>query len=175
MRQDVQVVQAMVDMMVGIPRFSYPARQNNAPKPKGNFAHIRLIEEYPVGLPTNYIMAQDDGTTTYRSFSPARLRFRIGIRDTDGVPSSKVMHGWTSEPMRQLMAKTGYGFIRCDPLSNEDKKLEKEWEPRVGFSLELYATRQYDQVVDNITGMEISGKFYDAIESIDLDININKE
>jgi len=142
-RQDLQVMQLFVDTMVGIPQFSYPAQQNNAPKPSGDFAHIRLLEEYPVGIPSTSIKTQDDITTTRRIFSPVKLRFRIGVVDTDGIASSKVLHGWTTEAMKQLMITTGYGFVRCTPISNESAKLEKEWEMRQGFSVELYATKNF--------------------------------
>lgn len=171
---DVQVVQAMVDTMVGVPKFSYPARQKGADKPKGEFAHIRLLEEYPVGIPTTYAVSQTNIETTRRIYSPVKLRFRIGVVDSTGIPSSKILSGWTSESMKALMISTGYGFIKCTPVSNEDAKLEKEWEYRKGFSLELYATRVYEEVVDNITSVLVSGTFYtDNLDSVLLDFNIN--
>ena len=174
-RADVRVVQAMVDTMVGIEKFSYPAREQGAEKPKGEFAHIRLLEEYQVGLPNQKILSQDENTTTYRTISPARLRFRIGIIDSSGIAASKIMHGWTSEAMKELMKSTGYGFISCHPLSNEDAKLEKEWELRSGFSVEMYCTRILDETVNNITSVVINGAFNnDNIEEVLLTYEINE-
>lgn len=173
---DVLVLQKMVDSMVGIPRFSYPARQNRATKPEGEFAHIRIIEEYQVGIPRQTIIAQDNETTSYRIYSPAKIRARIGVVDTSGLPSSKIQHGWTSEVMKALMISTGYGFIKCTPLSSEDAKLEKEWEYRKGFSVELYTTRVFDEVVNNITSVQISGEFVsDVGETLKSDITINNK
>ena len=171
---DTQVMQAMVDTMVGIPRFSYPARQNNAPKPNGEFAHIRVLEEYQVGIPKQIIKEQTDLETTLQIISPVKLRYRIGVVDTSGLPSSKIQHGWTSEAMKALMISSGYGFIRCTPISNEDAKLEKEWEYRKGFSVEMYTTRIFEEVVNNITSLQISGTFVsDTQESTLLAIDIN--
>ena len=162
MRQDVQVVQTMIDTMVGTPKFSYPARQNQAPKPAGEFAHVRLLEEYQVGIPSQEVYSQTAEETVYHTRSASRLRFRIGIVDTDGLPSALIMHGWTSEAMKALMISSGYGFIRCFPLSNEDAKLEREWEYRVGLSLELYVERLLVQsTVSNIGILEVSGSFWD--------------
>ena len=158
---DVLVLQRMVDLMVGIPKFSYPARQRDAKKPADEFAHIRLLEEYQIGIPTQSMISQTDETTTYRSRGLVKLRFRIGVVDATGIPSSKIMNGWTSESMKAEMIRTGYGFIKCEPLSNEDAKLSKEWEYRKGFSVDMYATRVYEETVDNITSMIISGKFID--------------
>lgn len=174
MRQDIAIVQAMIDVMVGVPKFSYPARQNEAPRPANEFAHIRLLEEYPENIPSKSIFLQDDLTTTYRTYGVATLRFRIGVIETSGLAAAKIMHGWTSEDMKALMIESGYGFIKCEPLSNEDAKLEKEWEFRQGFSLELYNTRVFEEVVDNITALEISGEFITpGLDSILLNIDIN--
>jgi len=160
MRQDVQALQDFIDLMVGVDKFSYPARQNNSKKPADEFAHIRLLEEYQVGIPNQKIKSQTDDQTIYRTLSPSRLRFRVGVVDTDGAAQVKIMHGWTSEAMKQLMITTGYGFINCHPLSVEDAKLEKEWELRTGFSIELYVTRASEETVDNITGMSIDMVYY---------------
>lgn len=173
-RADVMVIQRMIDTMVGIPKFSYPARQREAVKPEGEFAHVRVLEEYQVGIPAQRVHAQDDLTTTYRTYSAVKLRARIGVVDTTGIPSMKVMNNWTTEEMKALMIKTGYGFVRCDPLSSEDGKLEKEWEYRKGFSIELYTTRVFEEVVDNITRLEISGKFIsDTADELEMNIVVN--
>jgi len=156
---DVLVLQTMVDSMVGIPKFSYPARQRNATKPAGEFAHIRLLEEYQEGIPSQRILTQTDETTTFQTSGLVKLRFRIGVVDTTGIPSSKIMNGWTSEDMKALMISLGYGFIKCTPLSTEDGKLEKEWEYRKGFSVEFYTTRVFEETVNNIGRVIVEGKF----------------
>lgn len=173
-RADVLVLQAMVDTMVGIPKFSYPARQREAKKPANEFAHIRIIEEYQESIPAQKIHAQDNISTTYRTYSLVKIRARIGVVDTTGIPSSKIMTGWTSEAMKAIMISTGYGFIKVTPLSSEDAKLEKEWEYRKGFSVELYVTRVFEEVVDNITSLVISGEFINgALETVILNSEIN--
>ena len=173
-RADVQVMQTMLDTMVGIPQFSYPARQRDAAKPDGEFAHIRVLEEYQVGIPTNKIKEQDELTTTYQIISLVRLRFRIGVVNSQGLAATKIMHGWTTEVMKALMISTGYGFIRCDPISNEDRLLEKEWEYDKGFAVEMYSTRIFEETVDNITSVQVSGEFITlALESILINFDIN--
>ncbi len=175
-RDDVKVVQSMVDTMVGIPKFSYPAHTNNAPRPTGEFAHIKLIEAYPVGIPTRVAVGQTYDNTDYVIYAPNRLRFRIGVVDSDGIASSKILNGWTSEAIKDIMMSTGYGFIKVDPISNEDAKLEKEWEYRKGFSLELYATRKLQETVDNITGVCIEMKYYEDDQAVyisNIEVNDN--
>lgn len=173
---DVLVVQKMVDVMVGIPKFTYPARQREAKKPEGEFAHIRLIEEYQEGIPAQKIHSQTEDTTTFRTYSLVKLRFRIGVVDTTGIPSSKVMNGWTSEVMKALMIETGYGFIKCTPLSSEDGKLEKEWEYRKGFSVEFYTTRILEETVGNIGQVIVQGKFITPkLEELSSTVNTNNK
>ena len=178
-RADVKVLQSMVDTMVGIPKFSYPARQNgqglDQPKPKGEFAHIRLIEEYQEGVPNQQVESQTDETTTFVTRSLVRIRARIGVVETSGIPSTKIMNGWTSEAMKALMISTGYGFVRCTPLSSEDSKLEKEWEYRKGFSVDFYVTRVFRETVSNIGAVFISGEFItDNLDSHFLNIEVNE-
>lgn len=159
MRADVQALQVLVDNMVGVPGFSYPSRQKEAPKPAEELAHITLLEEYQIGLPVKRIFEETDESITYRTISPARLRFRVGVIDTDGIAATKIMHGWTSESTKALMIAIGYGFESCKPLSNEDAKLEKEWDFRQGFSIILNCTRVYEETVSNIEILEIAGEF----------------
>ena len=175
MDNDIRAMQVFVDTMVGIPRFSYPAKKN-APRPPGEFAHIQLLEEYQKGIPANYTYAQDDLTTTTRTHSLALLRYRIGIVDTDGIASIKIMHKWTTQAIKSLMITSGYGFVRIEPISLEDAKLESvEWEPRQGFSVELYVDRIFQEVVNNITSASISGEFITiGLDSILLNIDINE-
>ena len=174
MDSDVKTVVAFIDTMVGTPKFTYPARQNS-PRPEGEFAYVDLIEEYPVGVPNQIELSQDSLTTTYRYYSPTKLRFRVGVVDTNGIASTKIMHGWTTEAIKQLMITTGFGFIKCDPISLEDAKLEKFWEARQGFSVEFYFTRILDEVVNNITGMVVSGEFYeDNLNKVLLNFEINE-
>ena len=161
-RADVQVLQAMIDLMTGVPQFSYPARQKGAPKPAGEHAHVRVLEEYQVGIPNRLLQSETATTATYAMVSPVRLRYRVGVVDTTGLPSSRIMHGWTSDAMRALMLSTGYGFIGCTPISSEDALLEKEWEYRKGFSIEMYTTRVFLETVDLFTTLTITGEYHEG-------------
>lgn len=173
-RNDVKVMQTFIDTMVGIPKFSYPARQGSAPKPSGDFAHIRLLEEYQIGIPNNIIVDQDDLTTDFRIISPVKLRFRVGVVDTDGLASSMIMHGWTQESMKVAMISAGYGFVRCTPLSDETANLEKEWEARQGFSIELYTTRIFNYTTDNITSVRVAGEYHEGEYLTEIGFEINE-
>ena len=171
-RADILVLQKMVDTMVGIPKFTYPARQNRAKKPEGEFAHIRVIEEYQEGIPRDIIIDQDDEVTTKRRIGLVKIRARIGVVDASGIPSSKIQNGWTSAAMKALMISTGYGFIKCTPLSSEDAKLEKEWEYRKGFSVDFYVTRAFEETVDNMTGVTLTGKYLFDDKAVESNIEI---
>jgi hypothetical protein len=172
MQGDIRAVQAFIDTMVGIPRFSYPAKRN-APRPDGPFCSIQLLEEYQESVPSQILKTPGDITSSYVTKSLAKLRFRILMVDTQGVQSIQVMHGWTKEVIKQMMITTGYGFIKVEPISLEDALLEKEWEDRQGFSLELYVTRTLEEEIDNLTGLTVSGVFYEVgVDEYDINIDI---
>ena len=173
---DVQVVQKFIDTMVGIPKFSYPA-DKNAPRQRTTpFCSVKLLEEYQESIPNYICIEETDTSLTQNIISLARLRFRIVMIKTDGIQAVQVMHGWTTSTMRQLMISTGYGFRMIYPISNEDALLEKEWEDRQSFALELYVTRTFQEVVDKITSMTISGVFLEPdIAYYDINIDVSDE
>lgn len=174
MRADIKALQVFVDQMVGKAKFSYPARQGGK-RPTKEFCTISLLNEYQESVPAQYEYSSTDTTITYRTRSLSRLRFRIGIVDTDGVASTKIMNGWTSNAMKALMHSTGYGFIRCYPISLEDAKLEKEWEPRQGMAVEMYVTRTYEETVDTIKSLVVSGSYIsDTLDEFLLNIEVNE-
>jgi len=173
MKQDIQAMQLFVDSMVGIPKFSYPAKKD-APRPANEFCHIQLLEEYAVGLPVKTWFSEDATSTTYRVRAMSRLRFRLGIVETEGIASTKIMHGWTSEAMKGLMISTGYGFCKCEPISIEDAKLEQFWEARQGFSVELYVERVYTETIDFIETLIVTGEYeFAGLDSILMVIEVN--
>ena len=77
-----------------------------------------------------------------------------------------VMHRWEDPVVREFMIDSKYGFADCKPISLESAKLEKEWEHRRAFSVELYTTRIYEEVVDNITGAAVTGKYLTVASAI---------
>ena len=173
--KDVKVCQLFIDQMVGIPRFSYPAKKN-APRPDSEaFAHIQLLEEYQASIPSSRILLQTDEETTIEHNSLSLLRFRIGVVDTDGTVATKIMNGWSSEAIKALMFSTGYGFVMCMPISLEDAKLETIWGTRQGLSLEMYVTRTFTDVVSNVSALEVTGEISDPNgELIESEFNVNE-
>lgn len=173
MRSDVQVMQRFMDMLTGQARFSYPARKGDD-RPEGEFCSIALLTEKPVGMPNKSITKQTDEQTTYTTTTPVIMRFRVGIVDTEGEASTKILGGWHRESVKQLMVETGFGFVSIHPISLEDAKLEEFWEARQGVSVDMYFVREDTEVVSNITGLVIKGTYHapDATK-IALQLNIN--
>jgi len=74
--------------------------------------------------------------------------------------------------MKQLMITEGYGISRVQTISLEDAQLEKDWEPRQGFSIEMYTNRYYEEKVLNIDNVDpISGIYYKGTEQVPIEIN----
>lgn len=177
-REDERFMQKLVDSMVGIPKFAYPSRKN-APRPKENFATIALIEQYNIGVPvTKQYDILDINTgevigyhTKY--FTAVTLRFRIGMYGTDGLPSIKVSSGWTTEASKALYIKEGYGYLKDTAISLEDELLEKDWNPRQGFSVFISATRVIEEDVCKINSVAtIRGCYYEGDKLFETTINL---
>lgn len=173
MRSDIQTMQRFIDTLVGIPRFSYPARQDGD-RPEDEFCAISLLTERPIGMPFKKITKQTDEETITTTYVPSVLRFRVGIVETDGQASTKILSGWHRETIKALMIETGFGFNAIRPISLEDAKLEEFWEARQGVSIDMYVTRTEEEVVSNLTGLVITGEFIEGDMSISaIKYNIN--
>lgn len=179
-KQDVKAMQVLVDALVGIPKFSYPARQN-APRPKGQFCSVQLIEQYTVGLPVkarHSDILDADGNVTggfYRTYASVRLRFRLTMIDSDGIASAQVANGWMNENIKELMKEIGYGFLNVRTISGETAQLEKQWEFRQGFSVELSTTRILEETINDIGSISpINGVYVSGLDKVLLKIEINK-
>jgi len=178
MRQDIQAMQIMVDSMVNVPKFSYPAKKN-APRPKTEFASIQLIEQYVVGLPHRRFIEDildefgNVAQHVYEYNSAARLRFRITVVNGLGVASTQIANGWTTETIKDLMKSTGYGYIKCNPISQEDAQLEKNWEDREGFSVELYVTRTHRETLGRLGQViSITGLIYEGVDEALINVDV---
>ena len=178
MRDDIRAMQAMVDTMVGIEKFSYPAKQN-APRKEQEFAAISLTSERPVGVPIVKNVWSEEAQQ-YREVTATlmKLLFRVSLKFTDGVASAKIQSGWTTTAMVKLMKELGYGFIGCAPTSLEDAKLEHiEWEPRQGLTVAMYHTRVFaGPYYDKISGIHIDGRYVEnGLEKVLDRITINED
>jgi len=182
-RQDEQFMQILIDSMVGIPKFTYPSRRN-APRPKENFATVALIEQYNIGIPYEHTtnIVDDLGEVVgvnVKYYTAVTLRFRIGMYGTDGLPSIKVSSGWSTEKSKALYIKYGYGYLKDTAISLEDELLEKDWNPRQGFSVFISTTRIVEEniciikSVDPIRGCYIEdGKLVETIFNVVAPITI---
>ncbi len=176
-RADIKFMQRLVDSMVGIPKFSYPAKRN-APRPKENFCTIALIEQHVIGLPVSSVLPIYKPNTTevigHRTIfeTAATLRFRIGVYGSDGLPEVKIVSSWTTEESKRIQNEEGYGYIMSHHISLEDELLEKDWNPRVGFSVNISTTRV---VYEDITLIQyagpIQGQILQDCELVDIIIN----
>ena len=161
MKHDMKVALRLCDLMVGTPKFSYPARQNWNDRPKDPFLTVRFLEEYLVGTPSERFLSEDltAKTITYRQHGPALLRFRISlIHDRWEEIAPKLMHGWGNQAAREFQLATGYGVKTVTTVSNEDSKLENEWVGGQGFSLELYTDRMWDNTYDTIEHLLVDSR-----------------
>lgn len=175
-RDSVKAMQRFVDTMVGIEKFSYPAKRN-APRPKKAFCSIALVEQYEVGLPITIRTDIKDINTDevigghYKSISAVTLRYRLSFIGTDGTPALKVKHGWTRQDVIDLMYDYGYGYLHSFPTGLEDRQHEKEWEEGQGMSVLLSGNAVLEECIPDIIVVEpIRGCFIDGGKVIEVEL-----
>ena len=177
MIKDIRYMQELIDSMVGIPKFSYPARRN-APRPKSNFCTIALIEQHVIGCPVSTLLEIKDPATLdvigHRTIyqTAATLRFRVAVYGSDGIPEVKIVSSWTTEASKAIGFKHGYGYLESHHISLEDELLEKDWNARAGFSVGISTTRTLTEDVMLIEAVgPINGCFVEDGKIVPVIIN----
>ena len=176
-RLDIKFMQVLVDSMVGIDKFSYPARRN-APRPKENFCTIALIEQHVIGTPVGTVLEIFKTNTNevighrHQYATAATLRFRIGVYGSDGLPEVKIVSSWTTEKSKAIYKEYGYGYIMSHHIALEDELLEKDWNARVGFSVNISTTRYVHEDITLIKyAGPIQGQILQDCKLVDVIIN----
>ena len=178
MREDIQFMQRIVDNMVGIEKFSYPARQD-APKPKGKFCAIDLIEEHTIGTPNERVSVIYDSNGKavglhYDYRTAVQLRFRLYFFRTTEGEEHKVTTGWTTNASKAMMIKYGYGYLSSKHISLETEQLEKQWNPRHGLSILVSTERRHSENVCLVeTVEEIKGCYFPKGEKNPVEVTFN--
>lgn len=156
MIKDLRVVQKMVDIAVGIERFTYQMNRN-APRPNGEYAAIRLHKTHKPGYDKiEYI----DGPfgLVHRTTGIRILEIDI-LFSRDDEEADTFNNSFHRPDIREYMEKNGYALMHSFDLNLRDRKFETDWEPRTGTTILVSTIRTQDTDVTPIDVIEVKGVF----------------
>lgn len=156
MLSDLRVVQKMIDMAVGIPRFTYQMNRN-AKRPDGEYAVIRLVNTKNPGYDKlEYI---DSPFGVVQRTTGIRILTIDVLFSRDDVEADKFNNSFYRPDIREYLDLEGYALMTAAPLVIKDVKLDTDWEPRTGVTITLSTIRTNDADVGTIEKVSIGGKF----------------
>lgn len=159
MISDLRVMQTMVDMAVGVPRFTYQMNRN-APRPEGPYAVIRLRKTTKPGYDKIEYIEGPFGMVQ-RTKGIRLLEFDLLFsRDDEEIDTFN--NSFYRPDIREYLHKQGYALMSSAPLQIKDTKLETDWEVRTGVSITVSVVRTSDVDIDQIKVVEIDGDVYEG-------------
>lgn len=159
-------MQKMVDLAVGIPRFTYQMNRN-APRPKGDYAAIKLVSTKKVGYDKVEYLDTPLGVM-YKSTGVRILEFRI-LFSRDDIEADNFNNSFHRPDLKEFMWQNGYALMANYPLENRDKKFESDWEFRTGNTLIVSTVREHTHIYESIEAVEVDGEFIEGEDVYHID------
>lgn len=156
MIDDLRIVQTIVDMAVGIPRFTYQMNRN-APRPNGEYAAVRLRRTHNPGYDKVEYLDNPFGGLTMRTKGVRVLEFDI-LFSRDDTEIDLFNNSFHRPDIHQYLNTKGYALMERTTLNIKDTKFETDWEVRTGVTIKLSTVRTTLTEVQDINTVEINGE-----------------
>ena len=175
MESDVDLIKDLVDLAVGVDKYSYPM-QKNAPRPAvDDYAGIKFVsnnkqstDEYTY---VNNINKTDIDMNT--------IGIRILLFDVlfcrDNIRAEMLQNCLYRPDIQEFMWKNKLGIMSITKLDNDSLTLETNWEVRTGFRLEINLLRTTTTTITTIDEAHLTGTYTEGDFVTDISVDIHKD
>lgn len=170
---DVMSVQKLVDTALDKPRYTYPMFKN-AQRPANDYAGVRLLTTLNPGTDKAEVVANKDGTHSYKTTGIRVLVFEVMFSRGD-EEADRFNNAFQRPDVLELMRKSGYALMSRRSLDVKTLALETEWEVRAAIEVVVNTIRTQTSTIEVIDGLEISGDVIDADKTTQMKLSIKKE
>ncbi|MBG6242986.1 MAG: hypothetical protein EKE20_14710 [Candidatus Symbiopectobacterium sp. Dall1.0] len=161
LKNEILAVMDIVDVAVGIDKFTYPMYVN-AKRPEGNYAAVRCASSKNPGFDSQRVVSNPDD-------SDCLLFITEGIRiltfdvlfSREGDEVVKFDNAFYRPDVHAVMAKHKFAALNKYPTELKNISLETNWEIRTGITVEFNVIRKDISKVDEMTNAKVSGIFVD--------------
>lgn len=160
---DIQAMKDIVDVCVGIPRFSYEM-QVNAPRPADNYAAIKCISSENPGFDETKIETRN-GEEVFVTKGIRILTFYI-LFSRRGSEYVKFDNSFYRPDVLAILKKKGFATLDKKPLNLASLTLETNWEFREGIQIKFNVLREDVMNIGTMSNAHVGGIFYDGNEPI---------
>ena len=162
---DVLKMQQLVDLALGLPRYTYPT-QLNAPKPVPPFASVKKRKEENPGFDkaiTEVVGDKHVTTTTGVRIVEFEILFTEGLEE-----QSKFISSFFRQDIQDFMVREDLAILNHSSVTNDTLKLETNWEIRDGTIISCMLRREYQYEEQIIEITEVSG----MMDDVDITVNV---
>lgn len=162
MKEDLRVLQKVVDLALQKPRYTYQM-DRNAPRPEGDYAAVRLENTHSPGIDTNRTIERD-GRVIWQSKGVRILTFDI-LFSRDDLAEADVFNNCFQRPdIKELLGKAGYALMNKRQFSIKDRTFETDWEIRNGITVVMSVVRVHEIDITPIEVVSVEGDYYEGDE-----------
>lgn len=164
-RQEIQSMKEIVDLSVGIPRYTYEMQQN-APRPDGEYCALKCTNSFNPGYDETRIVTID-GQDFFRSRGVRILTFAV-MFTRQGQEFIDYDNSFFRPDVLAKLRQVGFAAMGKQSLNLASLTLETNWEVRHGIVVQYNVLREQTSPVDTMSDAYVEGKFYDGNNVINI-------
>lgn len=157
MIEDLRMLQQVVDLAVGKPKYTYQMNRN-APRPEGDYAAVRLEKTMSPGIDTSETIQQGN-QLIFRTRGIRILELDI-LFSRDDVEVDVFNTCFNRPDIKELLAKNGYALMNKYPIEIKDRTFETDWEIRNGITVIMSVVRVHETDITPINVVSVEGDYH---------------
>lgn len=165
-REEMQAIKDIVDICVGIPRFTYEM-QINAARPEGEYAAVKCVSSLNPGFDETKIVVDKDGEEKFITTGIRILTFQI-LFSREGDEFIKFDNSFYRPDVQAFMKQVRFAALGKTTLNLASLTLETNWEVRQGVQMQFNVLRKDIASVGVMDNAHVGGKFIDGDQVINI-------
>lgn len=157
--EELQSMKEIVDVCVGIPKFTYNM-QINAPRPHGEYAAIKCLSSTNPGFDENRIVTID-GEEMFRTRGVRILTFAI-LFSREGDEFIKFDNSFYRPDVQAKLKQEKFAALGKEPLNLATIQMETNWEVRQAVKMQFNIIREDLSPIGVMSNAYVGGNFYDG-------------
>ena len=175
MESDVDLIKDLVDLAVGVDKYSYPMQKNAPRPPVDDYAGIKFVsnnkqctDEY------TYVNNINQADVDMNTIGMRILLFDI-LFCRDNIRAEMLQNCLYRPDIQEFMWKNKLGIMSITKLDNDSLPLETNWEVRTGFRLEINLLRTTTTTITTINEAHLASTHTEADFVTDISVDIHKD
>jgi hypothetical protein len=157
--REIQAMKEIVDVCVGIERYTYEM-QLNAPRPNGDYAAVKCLSSSNPGFDETRVVSID-GVDKFRTRGLRILTFYI-LFSREGQEYIDFDNSFYRPDVNAILRKHGFAALGKEPLNLATVQLETNWEVRKGVKMQFNVLREQISDIGIMSDAVVDGKFIDG-------------